>query len=292
MLPNTTIDYICEDPDLVPHTNKNYTLECVTNSTANEAGKLVSKFNESAPTCVPKNTCRAPWPQHAEYEVETANLKKAYNPGESIQLKCTDPAMVAENRTDKTTTLFSIPCEDNPHIANKPNFTQNPDWARCIPTVCVDYLEHHYNTTGTCNCEFDVCSEYIYDRIEYECPDPGTSHPDLMNGPTCGYIPYEDFSQSIEWYFNQTAPSPEPRTEELDAIRDMKAKCEGVVQFTEDLLSGANAAASTPSTTKRRKRSNVPYFCDDLVFELDKIKTYLEEGNRTGQVCKGTKKMQ
>ena len=57
--------------------------------------------------------------------------------------------MVAENRTDKTTTLFSIPCEDNPHIANKPNFTQNPDWARCIPTVCVDYLEHHYNTTGT-----------------------------------------------------------------------------------------------------------------------------------------------
>ena len=51
-----------------------------------------------------------------------------------------------------------------------------------------------------------MCSEYIYDRIEYECPDPGTSDPALMNGPTCGYIPYEDFSQSIEWYFNQTAP--------------------------------------------------------------------------------------
>ena len=38
---------------------------------------------------------------------------------------------------------------------------------------------------------------------------------------------------------------------------------------------------------KRRKRSNVPYFCDDLVFELDKIKTYLEDGNRTGQVSVG-----
>ena len=75
-------------------------------------------------------------------------------------------------------------------------------------------------------------------------------------------------------------PSPEPRTEELDAIKDMKAKCEGVVQFADDLLSGAAAA----SVTKRRKRSNVPYFCDDLVFELDKIKAYLEEGNRTGQV--------
>ena len=72
---------LLQDPDLVPHTNKNYTLECVTNSTANEAGKLVSKFNETAPTCVPRNTCRAPWPAHPEYEVEAANLKKAYNPG-------------------------------------------------------------------------------------------------------------------------------------------------------------------------------------------------------------------
>ena len=37
--------------------------------------------------------------------------------------------------------------------------------------------------------------------------------------------------------------SPEPRTEELDAIKDMKTKCEGVVQFTDNLLSGANAAS-------------------------------------------------
>ena len=80
--------------------------------------------------------------------------------------------------------------------------------------------------------------------------------------------------------------SPEPRTEELDAIKDMKSKCEGVVQFTDDLLSGnANNAASISG--KRRKRSNVPYFCDDLVFELNKIKTYLEDGNRTGQVSVG-----
>ena len=59
--------------------------------------------------------------------------------------------MVAENRTDKTrqTTLFSIPCVDDAYIQNKPNFTQNPNWARCIPKVCVDYLEHHYNTSGT-----------------------------------------------------------------------------------------------------------------------------------------------
>ena len=78
--------------------------------------------------------------------------------------------------------------------------------------------------------------------------------------------------------------SAEPRTEELDAIKEMKTKCEGVVQFTDDLLSGANVASSTTATGKRRKRSNVPYFCDDLVFELDKIKSYLEEGNRTGQV--------
>ena len=83
----------------------------------------------------------------------------------------------------------------------------------------------------------------------------------------------------IVWFFH----SPEPRTEELDAIKDMKTKCEGVVQFTDDLLSGA----ATTASGRRRKRSNVPYFCDDLVFELDKIKTYLEDGNRTGQVSVG-----
>ena len=64
----------------------------------------------------------------------------------------------------------------------------------------MDYLEHHYDTSGTCNCEFDMCSEYIYDRIEHECPDPGTDDPEVMNGPTCGYVPYTDFSESIEWY--------------------------------------------------------------------------------------------
>ena len=80
MLPNATIDYICEDDALVPHTNKNYTLECVT--TGDGPGELLPLFNESAPTCVSKNTCRAPWPQHPEYEVEATRLKKAYSPGE------------------------------------------------------------------------------------------------------------------------------------------------------------------------------------------------------------------
>ena len=54
------------------------------------------------------------------------------------------------------------------------------------------------------------------------------------------------------------------------------------VHCSEDLLSGASPA--TPASAKRRKRSNVPYFCDDLLFELEAIKTSLEEGNRTGQI--------
>ena len=70
----------------------------------------------------------------------------------------------------------------------------------------------------------------------------------------------------------------------MDAIKEMKTKCEGVVQFTDDLLSGANTASSTTATGKRRKRSNVPYFCDDLLFELEAIKTSLQEGNQTGQI--------
>ena len=53
---------------------------------------------------------------------------------------------------------------------------------------------------------------------------------------------------------------------------------------SEDLLSGASPATPASSSAKRRKRSNVPYFCDDLLFELEAIKTSLQEGNQTGQI--------
>ena len=53
--------------------------------------------------------------------------------------------------------------------------------------------------------------------------------------------------------------SPEPRTEELDAIKEMKSKCEGVVQFTDDILSGNanNAASSASGATCARRFSAV-----------------------------------
>ncbi len=64
LLPGRTIDYYCEDSSLVPHTNKNHTMRCLTN------GTFVAHNNDTAPACVPKNTCRLPWPSRSEYRVE------------------------------------------------------------------------------------------------------------------------------------------------------------------------------------------------------------------------------
>ena len=53
--------------------------------------------------------------------------------GEFIDLKCADPTMWAENRTDKLAQFFSIKCEDRELFPNKPNFTEDLKWSRCIP---------------------------------------------------------------------------------------------------------------------------------------------------------------
>ena len=49
------------------------------------------------PVCVPKETCREPiFPQHENYTVANPD-KVSYNYMESIEMKCKDPEMVAEN---------------------------------------------------------------------------------------------------------------------------------------------------------------------------------------------------
>ena len=66
---------------------------------------------------------------------------------------------------------FSIPCNVDNDIYGKPGnrlnltFQQFSDWPRCIPRICVDKLRNHYETQGTCNCEFDECSEWVFHQV-------------------------------------------------------------------------------------------------------------------------------
>ena len=86
---------------------------------------------------------------------------------------------------------------------------------------------------GTCECEFDECSEYVFDRLTDECP-LGNS------GPTCALESYIDNSDDIEELFDGDAP-------------------EDAVKFTKDIHSSEIRGwclMKWPSKTLQ----NLPYF--------------------------------
>ena len=61
------------------------------------------------------------------------------------------------------------------------------------------FQRHLQKRLGTCECEFDECSEYVFDRLTDECP-LGNS------GPTCALQSYIDNSDDIEELFDGDAP--------------------------------------------------------------------------------------
>ena len=92
LLPGKSVEYTCDSLDLVPHTDKNLTMVCLTN------GTLVPDPEEVVPVCVEVNTCRVnTFPVHDKYVVNDSSIV-FYRHGETIQMKCADEDLVAEIR--------------------------------------------------------------------------------------------------------------------------------------------------------------------------------------------------
>ena len=89
LLPDKIVTYQCAIRSLIPHNGVNITMKCLSNGTF--------AIQTEVPVCVPKETCRQPvFPNHENYTV--ANPEKvSYNYDESIEMKCKDPDMVAED---------------------------------------------------------------------------------------------------------------------------------------------------------------------------------------------------
>ena len=91
------------------------------------------------------------------------------------------------------------------------------EWPRCIPEFCLPVLEQHKAELGACTCEFTQCSEYVYDRIEGQCPEaPG--------GPFCALDSYEDDYNEVGMLFNDPVPSHVPTAEEMEDLKLMQGE--------------------------------------------------------------------
>ena len=55
-------------------------------------------------------------------------------------------------------------------------------------------------TTGTCNCEFDECSEWVFEQLIDQCPQGNQA-------PTCGLIQYVDTQMIIGQQFEGSPPA-------------------------------------------------------------------------------------
>jgi hypothetical protein len=149
---------------------------------------------------------------------------------------------------------------------------------------------------GTCHCEFDRCSEYIFNQLTNQCPQDNA-------GPTCALMSYLDNSDDIEELFQGT-PAPDAPVDPdvlemyriLDKLVDTNYKVTeiitGVAPNTTTVAppgppppagpapTPAPTAAPTtmPATTAaaRRKRSYVPLECYQIVHVLEDINDLLD----------------
>ena len=64
---------------------------------------------------------------------------------------------------------------------------------------------------GQCLCEFDRCSEFVFDRLENQCPGGN-------EGPTCALKSYWDNREEIDYLFEGSAPSDTPTSEDIVAL--------------------------------------------------------------------------
>lgn len=264
-LPNDTTEYVCSKAGLVPHTGQNLILNCLENGTFVPTTEI--------PKCVRPDTCREPsFPNHPRYELNDTS-RVAYNYGEMIEMKCKDPELVAEiaNFTKET---FSVKCGND---RTTPTFENPPPayWPRCIPRVCVPFIAWHKEQLGTCHCEFDQCSEYIFDRLTNQCPDDNW-------GPTCALTPYLDNSEAIEDLF-EGVPAPNiPTDGDIHSLTRILDRLTETYDKANAVLTGDASPASTtpaPTTTAapaRRKRSYVPIECFEFVHVVENLNDLLD----------------
>eukprot|EP00095_Tigriopus_kingsejongensis_P004369 maker-scaffold57_size444674-snap-gene-2.14 protein:Tk04369 transcript:maker-scaffold57_size444674-snap-gene-2.14-mRNA-1 annotation:"helicase conserved c-terminal domain containing protein" len=259
LLPGNTVEYECDRNNFIPHTDVDLVMGCQVNGTLTPTTEI--------PQCVPKETCRQKhYPNHESYSVFD-ETKVSFRKNEVLHMACTAEELVAET-PNFTQSTFGIKCIQN-NVTNEFMFEQDLQWPRCIPKKCIKFFAKHTKRNGTCQCEFDECSEYLFDRIERQCPQAST-------GPFCGLEPYQDWSDEIAGLFEDPPPEDVPTESEIGELAVMESELDLTVAEMEALVSASSDA--NDSSGSRRKRSNVPMFCSELKEKLTKIKDMVTLG--------------
>ena len=110
-------------------------------------------------------------------------------------------------------------------------------------------------TLGTCNCEFNECAEYIFDRLEDQCPNGN-------DGPTCALESYVDTSEDIEDLFDGNAPPDAPISTDITDCQDLLDKLVEAKYKAAEILTGASENRTTlaPISTPKYGSSGM-LFC-------------------------------
>ncbi len=262
LLPGQEIQYVCDKPDLVPHTDHNLTMVC------QSSGELIPDPTKTVPICVRPDTCRVnDFPVHPNYVPDDASVVY-YNFGEVIEMRCKDEDLVAEDRngTRGGKQTFGIECGGTEATPSFQKPASDDDWPRCVPRVCSAEFDKLDTIVDECQCEFTRCTEFLYDEyVTHQCPEEPT-------GPFCGLRSYEDDFDEIASLFDGSSPSDVPTEAEMEELDAMLADLEDTTEAVDDLL--------TPPASRRRKRaSSVPVNCKGLKVEVDKITELLNQFN-------------
>ena len=260
----------------MPHTGKNIRIDCLSNGTF--------IVNSSIPVCVPPETCRSPiFPSHPNYKVANPD-KVSYIRGEHLEMACKDDNYVSENKEFRNSgydlksfkkETFSIKCgkegEDDLRLTFEA--PEEKEWPRCIPRVCINKLRKHRSTMGSCNCEFDQCSEFIFDKLDDQCPT-GTK------GPTCGLLQYIDTSEKTANLFKKPGRKPyvAPKAHIEDFKHMIKVLDESFAHLEFIRTGKLPIDDNVTDRPTRRKRAFFPLNCQEVVKSGDLIKELLTKG--------------
>ena len=142
---------------------------------------------------------------------------------------------------------------------------------------------------GECLCEFDQCSEFVFDRLDDQCPSGN-------EGPTCALNSYWDNTEEIAHLFEGDAPSDSPKEGDIKSLGKLLDRLVETRYRAEEILTGSTQnmttlapltlsssiddnddASATNDTTSgtRKKRSYVPLSCTEVVRVLQDINDLL-----------------
>ena len=143
---------------------------------------------------------------------------------------------------------------------------------------------------GECLCEFDECSEFVFDRLEDQCPNGN-------EGPTCALNSFWDNTEEIGHLFEGEAPLDSATEGDIAALSKLLDRLVQTRYRAEEILTGStqNMTTLSPMTTlssggndndynsatndtangSRKKRSYVPLSCSEVVRVLQDINDLL-----------------